>query len=323
MVGKITCYRGLALLYYGALSLIEFSRKVVLKLFKLSKKNTAVLLIILSAICFTGMNACVRLSGDLPSIQKSFFRNFVAAVFAAAMLIKERTPLKIQNGCRGAMFMRAACGTVGLLCNFYAVDHLALADASMLNKLSPFFAVVFSIFILKEKASPAQLAAIVIAFIGSIFIIRPTFSNMELVPSLIGFLGGMGAGAAYTFVRYMKQRGEKSTMIVFCFSAFSCIVTLPFVIIGFAPMTAKQLVILLMAGLFAAGGQFSITGAYSFAPAKEVSVYDYSQVIFSAIAGYFIFGQVPVPLSIIGYVIIISVAVWTFIQNNKSKESIQ
>lgn len=216
------------------------------------------------------------------------------------------------------MLMRALCGTVGILCNFYAIDKLALADASMLNKLSPFFAVIFSIFILKEKASPKQIIAVVIAFIGSLFIIRPTFSNMELIPSLVGFLGGVAAGAAYTFVRYMGQRKVKGPVIVFCFSLFSCLVTLPIMIAGFQPMSALQLGILLLAGLFAAGGQFTITGAYSFAPAKEVSVYDYSQVIFAAIAGFFLFGQIPVPMSIIGYVVIISVAVWTFIQNNKT-----
>lgn len=287
---------------------------------KISKKNAAVLMIILSAVCFTGMNACVRLSGDLLSIQKSFFRNAVAAIFAAAMLIKNRTPLKIQKGCGAAMLMRAACGTAGVFCNFYAVDHLALADASMLNKLSPFFAVIFSMIILKEKTSPLQIAAVIIAFIGSLFIIRPTFSNMELIPSLIGFTGGMGAGAAYTFVRYMKQRGEKSAVIVFCFSVFSCLAALPIMLADFAPMSSKQLGFLLLTGLFAAGGQFAITAAYSFAPAKEVSVFDYSQVIFSAAAGYFIFGQTPVPLSIIGYVIIISSAVWTFVQNNKAKD---
>lgn len=289
---------------------------------KISKKNMAVLLIILSALCFTGMNTCVRLAGDLPSIQKSFFRNFAAAIFAAIMLIKSRTPLKIQKGCGIAMLMRAVCGTVGVFCNFYAVDHLALADASMLNKLSPFFAVVFSIIILKEKTSPAQVAAVILAFVGSLFIIRPTFSNMELIPSLIGFTGGMGAGAAYTLVRYMKQRGEKSALIVFCFSVFSCVVSLPIVLANFAPMSAKQLGILILTGLFAAGGQFAITGAYSYAPAKEVSVFDYSQVIFSAVVGFIVFSQTPVPLSVIGYVIIIGSAVWTFIQNNKTEAKV-
>ncbi len=287
---------------------------------ELSRKNKAVLLIILSALFFTGMNAFVRLSGDLPPIQKSFFRNFVAAIFAAVTLAKTHTPVKIPKGCRSAMFMRAFCGTVGLLCNFYAVDKLALADASMLNKLSPFFAVIFSIFILNEKASPKQIIAVAIAFAGSLFIIRPTFSNMELVPSLIGFCGGVAAGAAYTFVRYIGQRGVKGPVIVFCFSLFSCAATLPFMLAWFKPMSSKQFLILLLAGLFAAGGQFAITGAYSYAPAKEVSVYDYSQVIFSAIAGFFLFDQIPVPMSIIGYVIIISVAVWTFIQNNRATD---
>lgn len=276
---------------------------------------------LLSAASFTGMNACVRLSGALPSVQKSFFRNLVAAVFAAAMLAgshaKNRSSIKIQKGCGFAMLLRSAFGTVGILCNFYAIDKLDLADASMLNKLSPFFAVVFSAIILKEKTTPAQIAAVIIAFAGSLFIIRPTFSNLALVPSLTGFCGGMAAGAAYTLVRYMKQRGENSSLIVFCFSAFSCLFTLPFMIAGFVPMSGKQLGILLLAGLFAAGGQFAITGAYSFAPAKEVSVYDYSQVIISAVVGYFLFEQVPVPLSFIGYVIIIAAAVWTFIQNNK------
>lgn len=280
---------------------------------------------ILSAASFTGMNSCVRLSGDLPSVQKSFFRNFMAAIFAAVMLArmiaKEKTPIKIQKGCGVAMLLRAVFGTVGVLCNFYAIDKLDLADASMLNKLSPFFAVVFSAFILKEKTSPVQVAAVITAFAGSLFIIRPTFSNMALVPSLIGFTGGMAAGAAYTLVRYMKQRGENSALIVFFFSAFSCLSTLPFMIAGFVPMSAKQLGILLLAGLFAAGGQFAITGAYSFAPAKEVSVYDYSQVIFSAAVGYFLFGQIPVALSWIGYCIIIAVAVWTFVQNNSQKVS--
>ncbi len=289
--------------------------------FRIRKKDLAVLLIILSAVCFTGMNSCVRLAGDLPSVQKSFFRNLASAVLAVIMIIREKTPLKIRKGCGGAMVMRAVCGTVGVLCNFYAVDHLDLADASMLNKLSPFFAVIFSMLILKERTSPAQVAAIIAAFIGSLFIIRPTFANMELVPSLIGFTGGMGAGAAYTFVRYMKQRGEKSTLIVLFFSVFSCLITLVPMLAGFVPMSGKQLLIMILAGLFAAGGQFAITGAYALAPAKEVSVYDYSQVIFSAVTGYFLFEQVPSAMSFVGYVIIISAAVWSFFKNNRNTGS--
>ena len=82
-------------------------------------------------------------------------------------------------------------------------------------------------------------------------------------------------------------------------------------------MTLQQTLWLLGAGLCAAGGQFSITGAYRCAPAREISVYDYSQVIFAAALGFFLFGDRPDLLSILGYIIICSMAVMNFLHNNK------
>lgn len=273
--------------------------------------------IILSAFCFAWMNAFVRLSGDLPSIEKSFFRNFIAAIFAFIILIKGHTSLRWQKGNLKFLLIRSITGTIGILCNFYAVDHLVLSDASMLNKMSPFFAIIFSYLFLKEKCTPVQIFGVIAAFIGSLFIIKPTFGNMDLIPSLIGFAGGMSAGAAYTTVRHLGQRGERGPLIVFFFSAFSCLVTLPFIIADFHPMSIFQLCMLLLAGMAAAGGQFSITAAYCHAPSREISVYDYSQIIFSALLGFFFFDQIPDGWSIVGYIIICAVAVGMFIYNNR------
>ena len=69
--------------------------------------------------------------------------------------------------------------------------------------------------------------------------------------------------------------------------------TLPFLIFDFHPMEWWQLLCLLGAGLAATGGQFSITAAYSFAPAKEISVFDYTQIIFAAALGFIFFGELP------------------------------
>ena len=68
--------------------------------------------------------------------------------------------------------------------------------------------------------------------------------------------------------------------------------------------TVKQLVFLFMTGFAAAVGQFSITAAYSHAPAREISVYDYSQIIFAALLGFFFLGEIPDVLSVVGYVVI-------------------
>lgn len=202
-----------------------------------------------------------------------------------------------------------------MLCNFYAVDHLVLADASMLNKMSPFFAIIFSYLILKEKVKPVQAFVVVMAFIGSLFIIKPTGLSMDVIPAISGFAGGAFAGAAYTYVRKLSGSGEPGPFIVACFSGFSCLVTLPFLIFDYHYMSLEQIGILLLAGLAAAGGQFTITAAYSYAPAREISVYDYSQIIFSAVLGFLIFGQIPDVFSWLGYVIICSMAVVMFLYN--------
>ncbi len=282
----------------------------------MSKKYFGILYMILSAFCFALMNVFVRLSGDIPTIQKRFFRNLTALIFAFIILRKNHIPAGWKKGNLKYFLIRSAAGTMGILCNFYAVDHLVLSDASMLNKMSPFFAILFSLIFLKEKISLFQISAVAAAFFGCIFIIKPSFINMELIPAIIGFLGGISAGGAYTAVRYLGSKGEKGPFIVFFFSAFSCIVTLPYLILNYHNMTLNQFAFLMLAGLSAAGGQFSITAAYCHAPAKEISIYDYSQIIFSAVLGFVIFYQTPDKWSILGYIIIIASAVIMFIYNN-------
>ena len=269
------------------------------------------------------MNMFVRLSGDLPSIEKSFFRNFVAMIISFLMIIRNKDGFRWGKGNSTLMFVRAFAGTIGILGNFYAVDHLMLSDATMLNKMSPFFAIIFSIFLMKEKVSISQASIVLGAFIGALFVVKPTFSNVNLFAAGIGFIGGVGAGLAYTCVRKLGTRGEKGSRIVFYFSLFSCLVTLPYMLFDFHPMTFNQLILLLLAGASAAGGQFAITAAYTYAPAKEISVYDYSQVIFAAIYGFIMFNQIPDAYSFLGYLIIIAMAIVMFWYNNKKPDPIR
>jgi len=280
----------------------------------MKQKYKGIIYIVLAAFCFAMMSTFVRLSGDLPSIQKSFFRNLVALIFSASILMKNKIGFSHNKGNLFLLIVRSTCGTIGILCNFYAVDHLLLSDATMLNKMSPFFAIIFSYLFLREKVNLVQIFSLVGAFVGCLFIIKPS-GNLDMVPALIGLLGGIGAGAAYTTVRRLGQRGEKGPFIVFFFSAFSCLVVLPFMIFDYAPMTTIQFIYLIMAGLAAAGGQFAITAAYCYAPAKEISVYDYSQVVFSAVIGFFLFGQIPDQYSVMGYVLICGMAVYMFLYN--------
>ncbi|MCD8356644.1 MAG: DMT family transporter [Clostridia bacterium] len=283
----------------------------------MSKKTKGILFIMMSAFCFALMNLFVRLSGDLPPMQKSFFRNAVALVFAIIVLLRSEDKFHFNHKNLPQLIARASFGTIGILCNYYAIDHLVLSDASMLNKLSPFFAIIVSYFYLKEKITPFQASAVFIAFIGALCIIKPGLSSLNTVPALIGALGGLGAGSAYTMVRKLSLNGERGPFIVFFFSAFSCLVCVPYLLFAYHPMTLMQLIFLLLAGLSAAGGQFSITAAYSNAPAREISVFDYSQIVFAALLGFVFLQQIPDILSVIGYIIICGTSIVMFFYNQK------
>ncbi len=283
-----------------------------------NQKTKGVLCIVTSAFFFAVMNVFIRLAGDLPSIQKSFFRNLVAVCFAAAILLREgkREPLDREK--LFWLVLRSAFGTAGILCNYYAVDHLVMADAAMLGKISPFAAILFSWLLLKERITPLQGLAVGAAFCGCLLIVKPTGLGMEAFPAVIGFLGGVAAGAAYTIVRILGLKGVRGPFIIFFFSAFSCLATLPAILLDYHPMTLVQVGTLLLAGTSAAFAQFAVTAAYRYAPAKELSVYDYSQVIFAALLGFLLFRQVPDALSWAGYLVIFATAVGMFFVNNRT-----
>lgn len=272
--------------------------------------------IVLSAFFYSLMSLFVRLAGNLPTFQKTFFRNFIAMVVAFILLAKSGS-FKMQKGSLPALIGRTIAGSLGVICNFYAIDHMNISDASILNKLAPFFSVVFSIILLKEKASWKDWALVAVAFCGALFVVKPTFSSTDSIPAFIGVLGGLGAGLAYTFVRALRKRGERNAYIVFFFSGISCLIMLPPAILQYVPMTFTQLVWLVLAGVAAACAQFTVTAAYTYAPAKDISVYDYSQVLFTALWGGLFLSQFPDWLSVVGYAIIIGAAVVKYLVSKK------
>ena len=108
---------------------------------------------------------------------------------------------------------------------------------------------------------------------------------------------------------------EKGPFIVFFFSAFSCLATLPVLLFDYTPMSLKQLLFLIMAGVCASGGQFGITAAYANAPASEISIYDYTIVIFAGIWSFLLWDDIPDLLSVIGYIVIFGSSLAMFFYN--------
>lgn len=283
------------------------------------RKSTlmGIMFITLSGFFFSLMSVGIRFAGDLPSMQKCVFRNAFALIIAAAALCRSRTPPRCVKGDFWLVTGRAVIGTAGLICNFYANDHMNIADANVLNKLSPFMVLIFSALLLKESFRLAHLLIVTGAFCGCLFVVKPTMDLGQMLPALAGAFGGISAGFALTLVREMGRRGENEMVIVFYFSLCSTLVSLPFMIFDFRPFSPAQFGGLMLAGIGGCGGQLCITKAYRYAPAREISVFDYSQVLFSALFGCFLLDQRPDGYSLIGYGIMLAMGVALFLYNKR------
>lgn len=267
--------------------------------------------IIIAGFGFALMSLFVKLSGDLPSIQKGFFRNIIAVFISSIPLIKHWKVINIPRNNTGwlVLISRSVFGTIGLVLNFYAISHISLADSSIIQKLSPFIIIILSYIFFKEEMTRFQVFSIIIAFIGITLIIKPSGNNIISMGALAALLGALCAGIAYTCVRYLGTHNISGEFIIFFFSSLSSLMLLPYLILDYRTMTYYQLSMLLLAGISATIGQYGVTFAYKFAAAKNISVFDYSQVLFSGIFGYMFFGEFPDFQSLIGYIIVISVGI--------------
>lgn len=287
----------------------------------MSNRTKGILSLVIAAVFLSLSLTLIRLAGDLPSTQKMFFRNLVMAMGTFAFMRQQHIPVRIEKRYAIQVLLRGLTGGLSMICNFYAIDRLNLADSAMLNKLAPFFTVVFSWLILGEKARLSGIVALVVAFTGALFIIKPSGSNMALIPACVGAMGGILAGLSYTMVRASSQAGADQKLIVLGLSVISCVMVLPIVIVDFVPMTTEQILCLVACGIVSIFGHFCNTRAYAIAPASEISVFDYSYVVFSAVYGFLLFGQIPDLMSVVGYVVIFGTGLWVFFNNRKHAEA--
>lgn len=283
----------------------------------MSNKSKAVMYMLLSSLAFSFMSAMVKLSGNIPVMEKVIFRNLISLLVAFLVLKKNHAPVFGKRENQKYLLARSLLGLTGMIFYFYSISKLCLADSSMLNKLSPFFITLFAVIFLKEDLTSMKVISTIVVFIGALLVIKPQ-GNLSIVPAAAGFLSAAFAGGAYTLVRFLKDRENPST-IVFYFSLVSVLGTLPFVILNFVPITKIQFLYLILTGVFASIGQFSLTYAYKYAPASEVAIYNYTNIVFSAIIGFFIWREIPDYLSIIGGTIITVMAIIVYFYNKNRK----
>lgn len=269
---------------------------------KIQDRNKGIILILLSALSFALMAATVKFLGDMPIPEKIFFRNLLGAAAVFYIIKKRGKSFKVNN--KKFLALRLITGVLGMVSYYYALSEIHLSDAVILHKMAPFFVILFAAFFLGEKIKKPQYIALVLAIAGAIFVIKPRFDS-SVIPSLIALGSALFSGISYTVIRYLKN-SDSPQVIVFYFLAFLTIIMFPFMLSGYFVMpTPIEWIALILLGVFGTAGQLLMTNAYHFAPAGELSIYTYSNIIFSTFIGLVVWAEIPDYLSIIGGVLII------------------
>ncbi len=275
----------------------------------------ATLFMLLSAFSFSIMQLFVKMTaGNYGTFQQVFLRNIIILFFSGIIIKKRGVSFKIEKS-KLALLLRSLFGFLGVFLFFYSIKSLNLADASALQKSSPFFVTLFSFLILKEEITKSDIFIIILAFIGVLLVIKPNFQLLP-IPSMAALFSAIFAGMAYVLISYIGDDID-SQLIIFYFSLFSTIVSIPLMMSTFKVPESQDIIPLILIGVGGGFGQLFLTMGYKLAPPGKVSVYNFTNIIFSALLGYLIYRETIDLLSLIGIVTILIAALLAHYKNNR------
>lgn len=251
----------------------------------ISKK--AISYILISSIAFTAMNVLIKQVSRLPAFELVFFRSIGTLSLVYFLLLKNKIPPLGSK--RPILFLRALTGLTSLFLYFWALKTIQVGTATSLRYMSPIFAAILSVIILKEKMKPIQWALFFLAFLGVLII--KGFNLDVTLPGLIAILtSAILVGLVFVLIRKIGS-SEHYLVIIFYFMFAS------FLVSGFVCLFIWESPIgiewfyLLASGIAGFVGQLTMTQALQMEETNAIVPFKYSEIIFTLIAGWILFGE--------------------------------
>jgi drug/metabolite transporter (DMT)-like permease len=260
------------------------------------------------AFFFSIMSLLVKLGGqNLPSQQIVLARSVVMAVLAWGALRRARIP--VAGTRRPLLLLRGLLGFGALSCFYYAIVHLPLADATVLQYTNPAWAAVFAIFLLGERMRGREVASVALSLTGVLLVARPAFlfgTGIGLDPLAVGIalLGAVLSAAAYVVVRMLGT--EHHMVVIFHFAAVSVAGSIPATALHAVVPDPLDWLILLGVGVTTHLGQIFMTRGLQLERAGRATAAGLVQIVFAATWGALVFGAVPDGWAVAGAALVIS-----------------
>lgn len=259
---------------------------------------------LLSALGFALMSACVKLVGQygIPVME------IIAARAAISLLLSyldvKRKKISVWGKNKPLLIARGAVGTLALVCVYFAVTTLPLAEATILQYLNPVFTAILALFFLKERIQLSSIVCIGLCILGLIIMVNPSWlsgiaNDLPWFNVSVALMGAMGSAIAYVLVRKLST-SEDSSVIIFYFPLIALPLSIMLMWNDFVIPNLEALILLIGVGLFTQIGQIGLTKAMRTEAAAKATAYSYIQVIFSIVIGIVLFNEVPSFWTLIG-----------------------
>lgn len=275
----------------------------------LAKFPIGVRYMVLSALGFALMATTVKMVSEygVPLFEIVAARAIVSLLLSYGDI--KRKGISVWGNNKPLLVARGSVGAFALICVYYAVTTLPLAEATILQYLHPVFTAVLAVFFLKERVAPSTLVCIVFCIVGLLFIVQPSFisgvpSSLPSFSVFMAVLGASGSAIAYVIVKKLSVT-EDSSVIIFYFPLVALPISLVLLGDDFMLPSLWVTFLLVLIGVFTQVGQVGLTKAMQTEDAGKATAYAYVQIIFSILLGWVLFEEVPALWTWVGGTLIV------------------
>lgn len=253
------------------------------------------------------MTVLVKYVGQhIPIGEVVFVRSVLALTFTLFMMRREGVRTLGKN--IPLLFLRGIVGFSAIICFYYAIPRLNLADATVIQYTNPVFVVIFAAIFLKERIGSREITSVVLCILGVALIARPTFvfgdgPSIDPRVLMIALGGAILSGAAYAIVRKLRETDHALNVILF-FPLVSIPASLPMFVTRIVWPTTTEWLLLIGIAVTSQFGQVFMTKAYHTAAAAKASTASYTQIIFAVLWGILLFSEIPTIWMIAGTILV-------------------
>ena len=281
-------------------------------------KTFPILLMIGAVFCFASMDATAKyLMKEIGPAQTIWARYTVQALLVT-VLILPKISIYGKTKYPKLQFVRSVALMMATTLFFFAFSRLGLAEASAIFNISPVLITLGAFLFLREQIGPRRVIGILVSLLGALIIIRPgsgVFTIYAILP-----LGAAIFYSAYSLATRFVGADESPWTSLFYSAIFGAICYSIYIVFHWNPMSNNALLLTIIIGLFGTAGHICLIRALTLGEASLVAPFIYTNLLFTTIWGFVLFGNFPDFWTIVGALIIVAAGIYVWARDRAVRQ---